>query len=100
MAKNRVKLTICGTDFTLTSDEPTAYMEKLGQYVDRQIKDLMEENPRLSMNMAAVLTALNHADRARKAEASVDNLREQVAEYLEENKALRAEMDALRRLYS
>jgi regulator of replication initiation timing len=52
------------------------------------------------MNMAAVLTAINNADRARKAEASVDNLREQLAEYLEENQALRAEMDALRRLYS
>ena len=100
MAKNRVKLTICGSEFVLSSDEPTAYMEKLGRFVDHEIRELMADNPRLSMNMAAVLTAINHADRARKAEASVDNLREQVAEYLEENKALRAEMDALRRLYS
>ena len=60
----------------------------------------MEENPRLSMNMAAVLTGINSADRARKAEQATDNLREQVTDYLEENKALRAEMDALRRLYS
>jgi cell division protein ZapA (FtsZ GTPase activity inhibitor) len=75
-------------------------MEALGRSVDGEMKKLMEENPRMSMNMAAVLTAINNADRARKAEASSDHLRTQVTEYLEENKALRAEMEALRRLYS
>ena len=100
MARNRVKLTIGGSDFVLSSDEPTAYMEALGRAVDGEIRALMKENPRMSMNMAAVLTAINNADRARKAEAGADNLRTQVTEYLEENKALRAEMEALRRLYS
>ena len=100
MARNRVKLTIGGSEFVLSSDESTAYMEALGRAVDGEIRALMEENPRMSMNMAAVLTAINNADRARKAEAGADNLRTQVTEYLEENKALRAEMEALRRLYS
>jgi cell division protein ZapA len=100
MARNRVKLTIGGSDFVLSSDESTEYMEALGRSVDGEMKKLMEENPRMSMNMAAVLTAINNADRARKAEASSDHLRTQVTEYLEENKALRAEMEALRRLYS
>ena len=54
----------------------------------------------MSMNMAAVLTAINNADKARKAETSADHLRTQVTDYLEENKALRAEMEALRKLYS
>ncbi len=100
MARNRVKLTICGSEFVLSSDESADYMTKLGQAVDREIRALMDENPRMSMNMAAVLTAINNADRARKAEAATDNLRTQVTDYLEENKALRAEMEALRRLYS
>ena len=100
MARNRVKLTIGGSDFVLSSDESTEYMEALGRAVDGEMRKLMDENPRMSMNMAAVLTAINNADRARKAEASGDHLRTQVAEYLEENKALRAEMEALRRLYS
>ena len=100
MSRNRVKLTICGTNFTLSSDESVEYMQKLGGQVDREIRQLMEENPRMSMNMAAVLTAINNADKVQKAEASADHLRTQVTEYLEENKALRAEMEALRRLYS
>lgn len=100
MARNRVKLTICGSDFMLSSDESVEYMETLGEQVDREIRQLMEDNPRMSMNMAAVLTAINNADRARKAESAADHLRTQVTEYLEENKALRAEMEALRRLYS
>lgn len=100
MARNRVKLTICGSDFMLSSDESVEYMEKLGGQVDSEIRQLMEDNPRMSMNMAAVLTAINNADRAQKSEASADHMRAQVTEYLEENKALRAEMEALRRLYS
>ncbi len=100
MARNRVKLTIGGAEFVLSSDESTEYMEALGRAVDHEMRALMEENPRMSMNMAAVLTAINNADRARKAEAATDNLRTQVTDYLEENKALRAEMEALRRLYS
>ena len=100
MPRNRVKMTVCGSDFMLSSDESVEYMQKLGASIDREIRALMEENPRLSMNMAAVLTAINYADRTRKAEAATDNLRTQVAEYLEENRALREEMDALRRLYS
>lgn len=100
MARNRLKMNICGTDFMLSSDEDMEYMYRIGREVDNEIRQMMEENSRLTMNMAAVLTAINNADRARKAEASVDNLREQLAEYLEENQALRAEMDALRRLYS
>ncbi len=100
MARNRVKLTICGSEFMLSSDEPIEYMEKLGKEVDREIRQLMEDNPRMSMNMAAVLTAINNADRSHKSEATADHLRTQVTEYLEENKALRAEMEALRRLYS
>ncbi len=100
MARNRVKLTICGAEFMLSSDESVEYMEKLGKEVDREICQLMEDNPRMSMNMAAVLTAINNADRSHKSEATADHLRTQVTEYLEENKALRAEMEALRRLYS
>ena len=100
MARNRVKLTVCGSDFVLSSDESAEYMTKLGKEVDREIRTLMEENPRLSMNMATVLTAINCADRARNAETAVENLRMQVTDYLDENKALRAEMEALRNLYS
>ena len=100
MARNRVKLTICGSDFVLSSEESPEYMTKLGKEIDREIRALMEENPRLSINMATVLTAINCADRARKAEESADHLRTQVTEYLDENKALRAEMEALRKLYS
>ena len=100
MARNRVKLTICGAEFMLSSDESVEYMEALGKEVDREIRQLMDDNPRMSMNMAAVLTAINNADRSRKSEANADHLRSQVTEYLEENKALRTEMEALRRLYS
>lgn len=100
MARNRVKLTICGSEFLLSSDESVEYMQALGREVDREVKKLMEENPRLSVNMAVVLSAMNSADRARKAERAADNLRTQVTEYLEQNEALRAEMEALRRLYS
>ncbi|MCL2487122.1 MAG: cell division protein ZapA [Oscillospiraceae bacterium] len=90
---NRVKLTICGTEYIITTDESTYYMEELARRVEKEMKDLLA-SPRVSTTMAAVLAALTYADHAQKAIDAADNLREQMKGYLDDNARGRAISDA------
>ncbi|NLN81775.1 MAG: cell division protein ZapA [Clostridiales bacterium] len=97
MATNRIKLTICDTEYIITSDESESYVRELGEELDSSMRALMEGDSRVSTTMAAILTALNFADEARKASESADNLRVQIKEYLNDNARIRAELDEARR---
>lgn len=92
---NKVRLNICGTEYALSTDESAAYMEEIGGRVERSMKELMA-NPRISITMAAVLTALDGMDTAEKALKAADNLRAQMKEYLDDNAKARMEADRLR----
>lgn len=93
---NRISLSICGSEYTIATEENDAYMLDLGGRVDREMRELMT-NPRISTTMAAVLTALNNADMAQKAVDAADNLRAQMKGYLDDNARARQEADAARR---
>ena len=97
MAFNKVKLNIAGSDYVVSSEEEHAYMAELGAQVDRSMRELMDSSNRISTTMAAVLTALNNADLARKAEASADNLRGQMKGFLDDSHRSRTEAEAARR---
>ena len=97
MAKNRVSLTICGTDYVITSDDDTDYIISIGKEVDREMDNILKNNTRISITMAAVLTALQYCDKARKADESADHLRTQIKDYIEESANARMEVDEVRR---
>lgn len=89
----KVKVTICGTDYVLSTDESNTYMQDLAGRVERAMQELMQ-NPRISTTMAAVLTALNSEDTAQKALLAADNLRAQMKGYLDDNAHARSEVTA------
>ena len=62
MEKNKVKLTICGAEYIIGSDEDSKYMIELGDEVDEKISTILKQNPRISVTQAAVLAALEFAD--------------------------------------
>lgn len=92
---DKVRLTICGTEYVLSTDESDAYMQELAGRVERAMQGLLT-NPRISMTMAAVLAALNSEDTAQKALLAADNLRAQMKEYLDDNARARSEVAAAR----
>ena len=97
MNKNRVKLTICGTDCVISSDETESYVRSVGGEVEKSIQAVIEKNPRVSLTMAAILTALTYCDDAYRATASADNLRSQIKDYLEDSSRARLEADEAKR---
>ena len=93
MEKTKVRLQICGTEYTISSAEDDAeYMKELGEQLDGKMHELMTDNPRLSITQCAVLSALDYLDAFKKAESSSENLRSQIQDYLED--AARARTDS------
>lgn len=92
MDKNKVKLSICGVDYYISTDDDVKYVQTLGNELDMRLNKLMRENSRLSVTQAAVLAALEFMDMAKKEEQSAENLRSQIQEYLED--AARAKTNA------
>ena len=76
MEKNKVKLTICGAEYIIGSDEDSKYMIELGDEVDEKISTILKQNPRISVTQAAV---------EKKAVVSAENLRSKIQEYLEDS---------------
>ena len=75
---NKVKLQICGTEYSVSSEEPEEYMRELGVQLDRDMRTLMNNDERVSTQTA-------------------DNLRAQMRDYLDDNARARQEADNARR---
>ena len=85
MSKNRIKLNICGTDYVIISDETEEYMRNIADEVSDEMDEILKTNVRVSVVMAAVLTALKYCDESKKYMSDADNLRTQIKDYLEES---------------
>ncbi|MDE7289818.1 MAG: cell division protein ZapA [Oscillospiraceae bacterium] len=90
---NKVKVTICGKEFSLKTDDSPSYMTGLAKKVDTAIADMMSSSANLPVQSAAILTALAAYDELQKANDSIDNIRSQIKEYVDDAGKARAERD-------
>lgn len=97
MKKNRVQLRICGSTYSIITEDEPEYVEELGELIDKEMKTVGQEAPTLSTTQCAILVALDQADACKKATASADNLRAQIKDYLEDSARARMEVDVARR---
>ncbi len=97
MDKNKVRLTIGGLDYRLTTDTDTNYIKNLGEEVDEFITDLLQNHPKLSQVQASVLCALEYADRYHQAERNADYLKAQIQVYMEDAAKAKTEAEMARR---
>ncbi|WP_444642779.1 cell division protein ZapA [Caproiciproducens sp. R1] len=97
MSKNRVKLNICGCECVISSDDSESYVRSIGDEVEKAMDDITGKNERVSITMAAVITALRYCDEAHKSAGGADNLRSQIKDYLEDSSHARMEAEEARR---
>ena len=90
---NKVKLTICGVNYYINTDESPEYVESLAQKIDERMSQIIKSGALVTMTQAAVLVALEMADEVAKSEET----RNQVKEYLEEAVKARSERDYYKR---
>ncbi|MDR0904530.1 MAG: hypothetical protein LBM59_07850 [Ruminococcus sp.] len=79
---SKIKVTICGKDYTLSTEEPAELIKARAERANNMINHFSEVS-RLNTQNAAVLTVLDALTDVDKQNAVVDNLRTQVSEYLD-----------------
>ena len=93
---NRVSISICGEEYTFVAEESASYMQKVGTYVGDKMAEILS-TAKVGRTDAAVLTAANIADELFKAQASAEQLRSQIKNYLDEAGRAQAEVSELKR---
>lgn len=96
---NKVKVSICGKEYTLQTEEDSSYINSLARYVEKRINDITSENPNVSQGSAAVMVAFMALDELSQANRNMDNLRNELKDYVDEaDKAISERDDAMREL--
>ncbi|MGO0122642.1 cell division protein ZapA [Desulfothermobacter acidiphilus] len=72
--KNRVEVEIAGEPYVLVSEEPVEHIQKVAQLVHDKVREMRRRNPRLPLNRAIVLAALNLAHEYLRLQENYDSL--------------------------
>ena len=97
MSATRIKLEICGSEYNLSSTDSEDYTLKLGERLDREINKFLAASPTASLTTAAVLSALGYLDELEKSRTSVDNMRVQIKDYLDDAAKAKLEVELLKK---
>lgn len=89
---NKIEVVIDGVTYTVLSDEDPQYVHQSAKIVDRGIEEIKGLSGYSSLS-AAVLTAMNIADKYNKETQISDSLRSQLQEYADECSKLRSELN-------
>ena len=94
MESKKVEVKINNIEYTLVTNEPVEYVQRVALLVNKKMNEITENAPQLSTAMKAVLAAVNIADDCLKSESVLDNLRIELKGYMEEAKGLSTELEA------
>ena len=92
--KQRVKVVLCGKEYALQTEDAPSYVYQLAKNLEKRLSDITENNPRVSAHSAVMMVALSTMDELTKANNSVEVIRSQVKEYVDEAGKARLERDA------
>ena len=86
-----------GMNYHITTDESVEYTEALANEIQEKMSSILQHGFLLNSTQAAVLTALEYADKLNKAEEEVATLRGQMKDYLEDSAKAKSERDYYKR---
>ena len=82
MTTNNVKVKIAGHDYYLRTDDSPEYLQKIAERADFELRRIMKDNPGFGIQNASVITALTAYDEAEKTNITLENIRQQIANYV------------------
>lgn len=92
----RITVNIGNQSYTLVSEEEEDYVKRIATLVGSELEQV-NTGSHLAMTDAAILAAVNIADKYFKEREAGDNLRRQLKEYLDEGSRLKNEISELKR---
>lgn len=93
---NTVTIKINGIEYNLRGKENEAYLVNVAGYVDGKVKEIMNNNPRLSSTAVATLAALNIADELFKSDKEVDDYSKKYTSLEERHLTLRERLKEIK----
>lgn len=103
MEKRNVVIYVAGMRFSLSTTDSDEYVIEIGEKIDRLIRGVQKDNPKLNRDACATLVALDICDDETKLFKKLETLREQVKDYVNEidrltreNEGLKAEIEKLK----
>ncbi|WP_295207250.1 cell division protein ZapA [Ruminococcus sp.] len=91
--KNKLKVTIYNRTYNLLSEETQGYTDKLAATINTKINAMLKGIPSISVQDAAVLTALDCLDELSKANQNIENIRTQIKDYVDDAGRARSQAD-------
>ncbi|MBQ8057439.1 MAG: cell division protein ZapA [Ruminococcus sp.] len=95
MEKKKISVFVAGQKLTLITTESEKYVSTIASKVDTAINSLFASS-NMSREKCAVMTALDFCDDEAKARASLNELKEQIKDYIKDSEKLREENEALK----
>lgn len=97
MNKNKIRVRICNTSFTVSSEDAAEYTQAVAAEVDKEVRGILTSSAKISVTEASLLTALNYCDMCRKSEKTIDALRRRSREYLDSAARIRLQAEEYKR---
>lgn len=95
MDKNKVTVFVAGQKLTLLSEESEKYVNDIASKVDTVINSLFTST-NMSKERCAIMAALDFCDDETKARKNLNEIKEQIKDYIDDSAKLRAENEALK----
>lgn len=94
---NTITVKINGLEYNLKGEECQEYLQQVATYVDNKMQDLMDNNEKLSVSAAAVLTALNSVDERFKIEGIYNELLQKTKDIQKNEELLKDQIQYLKK---
>lgn len=95
MEKNKITVFVAGQKLTLITTDTEKYVSEIAQKVDTTVNSLLNSS-NMSREKCAVMAALDFCDDEAKARVALNELKEQIKDYIADSSALRAENEELK----
>ncbi|HCA71714.1 MAG TPA: hypothetical protein DHW78_00030 [Ruminococcaceae bacterium] len=93
MSKNSIRLTVCGTECIVGTDDNETYVRRLAGEVQDCMLALSHQSEHASGTVTAIVAALSFCDDYHKASRTAETLREQIKSYLDDSSKARLEAE-------
>lgn len=93
---NIVTVKINGVEYNLKGEEQEEYLHKVAGYVDKKVKNILENNSKLSTASAAILSAVNVVDDMFKKQNEYEKFLEKVEQIQKSQKTYQEEIESLK----
>ncbi len=92
---NKVKVSVCGKDFTLQTSKPASYVTGLARNLETKIMEITASSTSATQFTAAMVVAIAMLDDINDMTQQIEQLRIQSKQYVDEAGKTRIERDAV-----